>query len=124
MQIVVEAIEQAFAQIHVADRIDTLWEVHAAGHLAISMGPVVLDALHVPLVHEHDYFVALRLVNLPEKILVALINHDLFNLREENVSRLNVPVHFIGVEDFLSVGLRAGHSEDLAISNSFPRPLR
>lgn len=103
VQVVVEAIEKTFAQVHVTDRVDALREVHAARHLAVSVSPMVLDTFHVPLVDDNDYFLTICLVDLSEEILVSLVNHYLFKLGEEDVGRLDVPVHFIGVQDFLSV---------------------
>lgn len=80
----------------------------------------MLDSLHVPLVDNNNYFLTICLVDLPEEILISLVNHYLFNLGEEDVGRLDVPVHFIGVEHFLSVRLRTRHRKNLAISDGLP----
>ena len=68
------------------------------------MGPVVLNALHVPLVDDNDNFVTLGVIHLSEQLLILLIDHDLLELGEVQVGRLNIPVHLRGVEALLSEG--------------------
>eukprot|EP00353_Schmidingerella_taraikaensis_P009928 CAMPEP_0185567464 /NCGR_PEP_ID=MMETSP0434-20130131/736_1 /TAXON_ID=626734 ORGANISM="Favella taraikaensis, Strain Fe Narragansett Bay" /NCGR_SAMPLE_ID=MMETSP0434 /ASSEMBLY_ACC=CAM_ASM_000379 /LENGTH=286 /DNA_ID=CAMNT_0028181711 /DNA_START=68 /DNA_END=928 /DNA_ORIENTATION=+ len=122
VQVVVEALEQTLAQVHVADRVDSLCEVHATRHLAVAVCPVVLDALHVPLVNNDDNFFALRVVDCSEQNFVFLVNHDLLDLGEEDVSRLNVPVHLIGIEALLRERSWAHHRELLPVRESLVDP--
>ena len=42
--------------------------------MTVPVAPVVLDALHVPLVDDNNDFLALRAVNFFEEFLVLLIN--------------------------------------------------
>ena len=107
LQVVVQSVEETFAQVHVADWVDTLGEVDRAGDLAIAMGPVVLNALHVPLVDDNDNFVTLGVINLPKQLLILLIDHDLLELGEVQIGRLNKPVHLGGVQAFFCEGRRA-----------------
>ena len=93
VQIVVEPVEETLAQVHVTDRVDALAEFDTAGDLAVAVSPVVLNALHVPLVDNDDHFLATGPVNLSKEVRVALIDHDLFDSGEEGVRRLNEPVH-------------------------------
>ena len=92
-QVVVKALEQTLTEVHVTDRVDTLGEVNATGNLAVPVSPVMLNALHVPLVDNDDHFLATGPVNLSKEVRVALIDHDLFDSGEEGVCRLNEPVH-------------------------------
>lgn len=106
MQVVVQAIEKTLAQVHVADWVDAFGELHAAGNLTIAMSPMMLDTLHVPLINDNDNLLSLSLVDLLEKILISLVNHYLLDLGEEDVRRLDHPVHFVRVEHLLRVRLR------------------
>jgi predicted glycosyl hydrolase (DUF1957 family) len=49
-------LEETFAQIHVADGVDTLWELNRTRKLSVSVTPVVLNAFQVPLVYQNYYF--------------------------------------------------------------------
>lgn len=50
-EVIVKSLEKTFTQVHVANRVDTLREFNAARQLAVTVAPLVFDALHVPLVH-------------------------------------------------------------------------
>ena len=82
---VVQALEKTLAEVHIADGINWLGEVHTAGELTIAVAPVVLDTFKMPLVNEDNDLLALRLINSSEKIFIALVNEDLLDLREEDV---------------------------------------
>ena len=86
MQVVVESLEQTFAQVHVANGVDTLRELNGARNLTVAVGPMVLNSFHVPLVDENDNLVTLSLIDFCEQILVSLIDQDLLDLGEEDVS--------------------------------------
>lgn len=58
----------------------------------------MLDAFHVPLVYEYNYLLALGSIYLCKEILVSLVNKDLLELGEENVSALDEPVDGVHVE--------------------------
>lgn len=95
---VVKPPEETFAQVHVTDRVDALREVDAARHLTVVMSPVVLDALHVPLVDDHDDFLLRALVNGLEEVLITLVDRNAFDGREEDIHRLNEPVDHVRVD--------------------------
>jgi hypothetical protein len=105
--VVVEAFEQTLAEVHVTNGVDWLTEVNSAGQLSIARAPVVLNALQVPLIDEHDDLLTLRLVDQLEQILVSLVNEDFLDLREEDLSGLNVPVDEVLIKTLLSECLRA-----------------
>ena len=50
-QVVVQALEETFAQVHVADGVNAFWELNRTWQLTISVAPVMLNALQVPLVY-------------------------------------------------------------------------
>ena len=82
-----------------------------AGNLSIAMAPVMLDAFHVPLVNEYDYLLSLGSVYLRKEILVSLVNEDLLELGEENVSTLDEPVHRVHIEALFRESLWANKSK-------------
>jgi len=84
VQVIVQALEQALAEIHIANWIDSLREINAARHLSVPVSPVMLDSFHVPLIHNDNNLFTLSIVNLSEQVLVSLINNDLFHLGEES----------------------------------------
>ena len=71
----------------------------------------MLDALHVPLVNEYDYLLALGSVYRRKEVLVSLVDKDLLELGEENVSTLDEPVDGVHVEALLGESLRANQSK-------------
>ena len=101
---IVETLEQTLAQVHVADRVDSLGELAGAGQLAVPVAPVVLDAFHVPLVDDHDNFVALGVVDLFEKLGVALVHANSLPLGEEGGHRSDIPVHEVLVHALFGEG--------------------
>jgi len=76
VQRVVHPLEQTVAQVHVADWVDALGEGHASRHLPVSVGPVVLNSFHVPLVHDHHNFLFLAGGYLFEQVFVSLVNEN------------------------------------------------
>ena len=66
MQVVVYAVKEALAQVHVTDRVDAFREVHTTRNLTISVRPVMLDSFHVPLIDDYDDLLTLRIVYLLE----------------------------------------------------------
>lgn len=110
-QIIVQPIEQTFSKIHVSNGVDLFGDLNGARHLSVAVGPVVLNALHVPLVHHYDNLVALRTVNRPKQVIVLVVNQDLLQLREEDFSVLNVPVGRAGIHALLSVGTCSNYGQ-------------
>jgi len=75
----------------------------------------MLNSLHVPLVYDNYHILARGIVDLTEQVFIFLINKDFFELREEDVSCLDKPVHHGGVKTLLSEGTAADHSELLPV---------
>lgn len=101
MQVVVETLEQTIAQVHVSNRINSLSELHTSWHLTVSVSPLMLNTLHVPLVYNDDNLLLRAFINGLEKILVTLIHENLLESWEEDVQVLNVPVDKIWVGTLL-----------------------
>lgn len=108
VQCVVETLEETVAEVHVANWIDSFRELNATGDLSVSVGPFVLDTLHVPLVDNDDDFFIRALVDGGEEILITLVNEDLLEAWEEDGNVLDVPVDEVRVCALLCelVGLR------------------
>ena len=83
MESVVESLEKTVLEVHVTDWVNAFWEVNTSWHLTVSMGPVVLDTLHVELVANNDDFLGRGSIDLSEKVFVTLINKDLLESWEE-----------------------------------------
>lgn len=101
MEVVVEALEETIAKIHVSDWIDTFWEVHTSWHLTVSVGPFMLNALHMPLVDNHNNFFLRALIDSLEKVIVSLVYENLLKPWEVDLNVLNIPVHDIWVSTIL-----------------------
>ena len=86
MKVVVQPIKQTFAEVHVANWIDSFREFDTTRNLSIAMSPVMLNALHVPLIDYNNNFVSLSCVNHFKEILITFINENLLHLGEENIS--------------------------------------
>jgi hypothetical protein len=71
-------LEKTVSEIHVANWVDALWEMHASWELAVSGGPVVLDSFHVPLVDDDDDFLLWSGIDLFEKVLISFVNEYSF----------------------------------------------
>ena len=71
----------------------------------------MLDAFHVPLVNEYNYLLALGSVYLSKEVLISLVNKDLLELGEENVSTLDEPVDGVHIEALLRESLGADQSK-------------
>lgn len=102
MESVVESLEETVLEVHITDWVNAIWEVDTSWELTVSVGPVVLDTLHVELVaNDHD-LLGRRSVDLSEKVFVTLINKDLLQSWEEESGRLDIPVDQVLVETSLS----------------------
>ena len=119
VQIVVEPIKQTLAEIHVTNRIYSFREFDATWNLAIAMSPVMLNALHVPLVDNNDNFVSLSLVNLLKEIIITFINENLLHLWEENITCLDEPVHIGSIQALFGEGSRPYHVDLLLVGVPF-----
>ena len=49
-EIVIWSLEKTFAQVHIADWVDALGELHRTWNLAVSVAPVMFNTLQMPLV--------------------------------------------------------------------------
>jgi len=98
---IIKTLEETFSQVHVTDGINGLCKDHTSWKLAVAVAPVVLDTLNMPLVHKYYDLLCLALINLLEKILIALVNKNLLQSGEENSRALNVPVDEVLIEALL-----------------------
>jgi len=115
MEVVVEAIEETFSKVHISDGVNAFGEFYRARNLAEAGSPVVFDSFHVHLVDDNNDFVTFGLLNLGEEVFVTLINENFFELREENIGGLDVPVHHVGVNAFLREGRRSNKSKLVSV---------
>lgn len=92
VDVVEEALEETLSQVQIADRINGLCESHGPGKLAVPVAPMVLNAFHVPLVHNYDYPLPFASINSLEEVFIALVNEYLLHFGEENIGCLNIPV--------------------------------
>lgn len=106
MKSVVQPLEQTVLKVHVSDGVDALGEVHASWQLTVSGGPLVLDALHVPLVDHGNNALLRAAVDVLEEILVSLVDEDALVLWEVDVESLDVPVNQVGVQALLGELMR------------------
>jgi hypothetical protein len=95
MQIVVKALEETLAQVHVANGVNSLGELNRTGKLAVSVAPMVLNSLQMPLVDEHHDLLSRGLVYFFEELFIFLINEDLLKFGEKDFDRFNEPVHHV-----------------------------
>ena len=112
MQGVVKSLEKTVLKVHVTDWVDSFWEVHRSRDLTVSMGPVMLDSFHVPLIHNHDDFLFGASVNSSKQIFITLVYECPLKVGEEDVSTLNVPVDHVLIQTLFCVlgWLRILHS--------------
>lgn len=89
---IVEALEETVTEVHVANRINTLRELYTAWELAVQVSPLVLNALHMPLVDHNNNSLLRTLINGLKEVLVTLIHKDLLQAREVNINVLDIPV--------------------------------
>ena len=82
----------------------------------------MFNAFHVPLVDNDDDFLTLGTIDLTEKLLIFLIDHDFLGLGEEDIGRGNVPVHQAGVETLLGEGGGTDQGELVTIRLSLIGP--
>lgn len=101
---IVETLEKTLTQVHIADRINTFGELNRAWQLAVSVAPVMLDTLHMPLVDDDNDSLALGLINLFEELFVLLIDENSLELREESSACLRVPINLMLIQAFLGEG--------------------
>ncbi len=99
------SLEETVSKVHVANGVNGLLKFNAARILAVVVTPMVLNALHVPLVNNSDNFLSATPINGPIKILVSLVNEDPLHLREERVHGSNVPVHHVIIHALLRESL-------------------
>ena len=102
VQGVVQPLEQTVSEVKVSDWVDAVWEVDAPGVLAVSVGPVVLDAFHVELVHDYNDPLFWALVDGLEEILVSLVDEYALELGEVNIGVLDEPIDHVWVQALLS----------------------
>lgn len=100
---VVESLEETVSKIHISNNINTIGEVDASWHLSVSVSPVVLNSLHMPLVDDHNDFLMGTFVDGLEEIFISLINENLFEFWEEKIKGLNIPVHKVRIKASLGV---------------------
>lgn len=105
---IVETLEQTLAQVHVADRVDSLGELAGAGQLAVPVAPVVFNALQVPLINNDDDLFSLGGVDLLEELFVLLVYEDPLQVGEVFGSAGGVPIHQVLVHALLREGAGAG----------------
>jgi hypothetical protein len=115
VKVIVEALEETLAEVHVSDGIDRLGEVDRTRQLSVVMAPVVLDTFKMPLINQDNDLVALSTVYLLVEILIPLVNKDLLQSREEDLRALNVPVDEVLVEALFGEGLGACVGDLLAV---------
>lgn len=54
VEVVIKSLEKTVSEIHIANWVDALWEMHASWELTVPGGPVVFDSFHVPLVYNDN----------------------------------------------------------------------
>ena len=123
VHVVIEALEETLAEVHIADGVNGAVELHGARLLSVVAAPVVLDALKMPLVHENNDLLALSSINLLVEIKVALVDEDLLQSGEEDVCALDVPVDQVLVKALLGEGLGSNLSNLLTVGNKLLSPV-
>ena len=103
VEVVIKSLEKTVSEIHIANWVDALWEMHASWELTVPGGPVVFDSFHVPLVYNDNNLLLWSWVNLLEEIFISLIDKYSLQLWEVNIEILNKPVDFILIETFLRI---------------------
>jgi hypothetical protein len=88
-----KSLEKTLSEIHIADRVNAFGELHGARKLSVSVAPVVLNSLQMPLVHYNNNFLALSFVKVVKQVLILLIDANTLDLWEESSSCSSVPVH-------------------------------
>jgi len=73
MEIVVQYLEQTISEIHIADWVDSFLEIYTSWQLSVSVGPLVFDTFHVPLIYYYDNFLMRAFIDFLEQIFVFLI---------------------------------------------------
>ena len=124
VKVVVQPIKETFAEVHVSNWINSFRELDATRNLAIAMSPVMLYALHVPLIDYDDNFFSLSSVNQFKEIVITLINENFFHFGEENVTWLDIPVHIVSVQALFGKGSRTYHVDLLLVRIPFKHPSR
>ena len=85
VQSIVHPLEKTIFQIHISDLVDAFWESDASGHLPVSVSPVVLDALHVPLVYNYNDLFFGAFVDFSEQVVIFGVDKNSFEFWEEKV---------------------------------------
>jgi hypothetical protein len=66
MKGIVKSLEKTISQVQITDWVNSILEVYASWHLAVSGSPLMLDTFHMPLV-DHNYDSLLwAFIDLPE----------------------------------------------------------
>ncbi len=124
VKVIVEALEETLAEVHVSDGVDRLGEADGTRQLSVVMAPVMLDTFKMPLINQDNDLVALSTVYLLVEILIPLVNKDLLQSREEDLRALDVPVDEVLVEALFGEGLGACVSDLLAVGKELLNPGR
>jgi len=124
VDVVEQTLEKTFTQVHVTDGVNWLSEVYTAGQLAVTVAPMVLDALQMPLVYDDNDTSAFALVDLLEQVFIAFVNENLLQPWEEYIRALNVPVDQMLIETLLRECLRASLCNLMSVRYHLIRPLR
>lgn len=100
---IVESLEKTISKIHVSNWIYAFWETNASWELSIPMSPFMLNTFHMPLINNSNNFLFRTSIDLFEKVFITLINENLLEFWEVNISVLNIPVNQMWVKTFFSV---------------------
>jgi len=111
VKIVVKALEETLAQVHVADGVNSLGELHRTGKLTVSVAPVVLNSFQMPLIDKHHDFISRCFVYFGEKLFVFLINKDLFKFGEKNFHWFNEPIYHVLVHALFGESGRSNQAD-------------
>lgn len=76
MESIIQSVEETVLQVHISDWVDAIWEDHTSWHLSVSVGPLVLDSLHVPLIDEDEDFLVFALVDNSEDVIISSVDEN------------------------------------------------
>lgn len=92
MKVIVHTLEETLSQVHIAYWVNGLLEHNTTRKLTVSVAPVMLDTFKMPLVHNDNDSLGLRLIDLLEEVFVSFVNKDFLKSWEEDGGALDVPV--------------------------------
>jgi len=78
-------LEETLSKVHITNWVDALWVNNRSWDLAISVAPMMLNTLKMPLIHNSYNFLAFAVIDMREKIFISSINKDFFHLWEEDI---------------------------------------